>query len=113
MSERTADMLKIDLKAAGVPYETHEGCFDFHVNRVTYISNLMAGGTSVKTCQELARHHDPALTIGIYAKTSLHDVQGAVESLPDLTPGKPEREAQQATGTYAGTGANCYSECYS
>ena len=100
MSILTADMLKADLEAAGVPYRTSEGVFDFHSSRVTYISNLVSNGVSVKTCQVLARHSDPALTIGIYAKTSLHDIRGAVEGLPNLTPSEPIPARHQATGTY-------------
>lgn len=99
MNGRTAEMLRIDLKAAGVPYENEEGIADFHASRNTYISNLVSSGASVKTCQTLARHADPSLTIGIYAKSSLHDVQGAVEKLPDLTSAAPESAAMEATGT--------------
>jgi hypothetical protein len=66
-----------------------------------YISNLVASGASVKTCQVLARHSTPSLTIGIYAKASLHDLVGAVDALPDLTPAAPSAEPQalRATGT--------------
>jgi hypothetical protein len=48
-----------------------------------------------------ARRSTPVLTTGVYAKTSLHDLAGAVEALPDLTPKSPVRENQsmQATGT--------------
>jgi len=92
-------MLRVDLEAAGVPYETDEGVADFHASRGTYISNLVSSGASVKTCQTLARHANPALTIGIYAKASLHDIQGAVESLPDLSPSQPTTAAMAATGT--------------
>ena len=53
----------------------------------------------MKTCQTLARHSSPSLTIGIYAKASLHDIAGAVESLPNLTPAPPRTEALAATGT--------------
>jgi hypothetical protein len=56
----------------------------------------------VKTCQTLARHHDPPLTIGIYAKASLHDISGAVQSSPDLVARAPEPEALRMTGTDAG-----------
>jgi hypothetical protein len=97
-------MLRVDLKAAGVPYETNEGFADFHASRGTYISNLVASGASVNTCQELARHADPALTIGIYAKASLHDISGAVEALPDLTTALPTTEVMRATGT---DGSSC------
>ena len=61
MTERTAEMLRVDLEAAGVPYETSEGIVDFHASRVAYISNLVASGASVKVCQTLARHSTPSL----------------------------------------------------
>jgi site-specific recombinase XerD len=101
MTKRTAEMLRHDLEAAKVPYETSEGVIDFHASRVSYITNLVASGASVKTCQTLARHSTPVLTIGVYAKASLHDVKGAVESLPDPTATKSgsERAVLASTGT--------------
>jgi hypothetical protein len=40
------------------------------------------------------------LTIGVYAKTSLHDIAGAVEVLPDLIAKmKPPAEPLALTGT--------------
>ncbi len=98
MTERTAEMLRVDLEAAGVPYETSEGVVDFHGTRVAYITNLVASGASVKTCQTLARHSTPALTIGVYAKAALHDVKGAVENLPDPA-GSAAAEPLAMTGT--------------
>ena len=73
-------MLRVDLEAAGIDYETPSGVIDFHALRATYVSHLVASGASVKTCQTLARHSTASMTIGIYAKASLHDVQGAVEA---------------------------------
>jgi integrase len=101
MTRHTAEMLRADLKAAGVPYETSEGVVDFHALRTAYITYLVASGASVKTCQTLARHSSPTLTIGIYAKASLHDISGAVEDLPDLTAAPPDSEPSGlvATGT--------------
>ena len=59
---------------------------DFHATRHTYISGIVAGGkASVKTCQELARHSTPTLTIGRYSHARLHDLTGALDALPDLT----------------------------
>jgi hypothetical protein len=92
-------MLRHDLAAAGIAYETPSGVCDFYSLRGVYISNLVASGASVKTCQVLARHSTPSLTIGVYAKASIHDLTGAVESLPDLTPTAPRPEALAATGT--------------
>jgi hypothetical protein len=74
---------------------------DFHATRHTYISGIVAGGASVKTCQELARHSSPSLTIGRYSHTRLLDLQGALDSLPSATPSTidPERQILAATGT--------------
>ena len=96
---RPAEMIRADLEAASIPYETASGVIDFHAMRGSYVSHLVASGASVKTCQVLARHSTPTLTIGIYAKASLHDIKGAVEALPDLTgpirPPSPKPRVQQ------------------
>ena len=92
-------MLRHDLAAAGIAYETDSGVLDFHALRAAYVSELVRSGASVKTCQALVRHSDPKLTIGVYAKASIHDLAGAVESLPDLTNPAPESEPLRATGT--------------
>ena len=99
MTERTAEMLRVDLEAAGIAYETASGVADFHALRAAYVTNLVASGASVKTCQTLARHSTPTLTIGLYAKVSLHDIKGAVENLPDLTPSESSPEPLAMTGT--------------
>jgi integrase len=76
---------------------------DFHATRHTYISGIVAGGASVKTAQELARHSTPNLTIGRYSHTRLHDLTGALDSLPDLQPRSDRKESEEknlrATGT--------------
>ncbi len=105
-ADKTAELIRHDLEAAGVPYVDEDGRYaDFHALRVTYISGLVASGASVKTCQTLARHSTPSLTIGIYAKASIHDLTGAVESLPDLTgpAPKPEAAVMAPTGTDGAT----------
>ena len=98
LPEKTAEMMRADLEAAGLPYETSSGFADFHSLRGVYISNLVASGASVKVCQTLARHSTPSLTIGLYAKASLHDIKGAVASLPDFAPAD-SLESMAATGT--------------
>ena len=72
---------------------------DFHSLRGYYISYLVSSGASVKTCQTLARHSTPSLTIGIYAKASLHDISGAVERLPDVMVHDRTRATLRMTGT--------------
>jgi hypothetical protein len=99
VTERNAEMLRVDLQAAGIAYETASGVADFHSLLAAYVTNLVASGASVKTCQTLARHSTPTLTIGLYAKVSLHDIKGAVENLPDLTPSESSPEPLAMTGT--------------
>ncbi|WP_422931761.1 tyrosine-type recombinase/integrase [Singulisphaera sp. PoT] len=88
-TKREAEMLRVDLAAAGIPYETPAGRADFHSLRGVFISNVVASGASVKTAQTLARHSTPSLTIGIYAKASVQDIDGAVNGLPELAPQPP------------------------
>lgn len=86
LHKRTADMIRVDLEQAGIPYETPDGVVDFHALRATYISHVVSSGASVKTAQTLARHSTPILTIGIYAKASANDLASAIGGLPDLSP---------------------------
>lgn len=99
LTDRTAEMIRIDLEAAEIPYETASGVIDFHALRNSYVSHLVSSGASVKTCQTLARHSTPTLTIGLYAKASLHDISGAMDALPDLTATGPTTESARMTGT--------------
>jgi hypothetical protein len=67
----------------------------------SYVSYLVSSGASVKTCQTLARHSTPGLTIGIDAKASLHDISGDVDALPDLNTDRRTPEAVDVTGTHS------------
>ena len=93
----TADRKKSDF----LSYRNAAGeVFDFHATRHAYISSIVNGGASVKVAQELARHSTPTLTIGRYAHTRLHDLEGALATLPSLVATAAEPvEALQATGT--------------
>jgi integrase len=97
-----AEMLRIDLSAAGIPYRDAEGrVADFHGLRHSYISLLAANGATPKEAQELARHSDIRLTMNTYTHVRLHDLASAVEALPSLlgaAPGEDEVKFR-ATGT--------------
>jgi integrase len=100
--KRAADMLRIDLDAAGVPYtvEGPDGPLhaDFHALRHSFVALLEKSGATLKEAMQLARHSDPKLTMAVYGRAQLHDLGRAVERLPDLAPAAP-REAVAATGT--------------
>jgi len=97
---KTVKMMRRDLAAAGIRYRDSAGLVaDFHALRHTYISNIVRSGASVKICQDLARHSDPKLTLGVYTHLQLHDKTAALEALPPVNENKPERESRKATGT--------------
>jgi integrase len=77
--DRTAEMFRADLGAAGIPVETAEGVADFHAIRHTYVSGVVRSGASVKVAQELARHSTPTLTIGRYAHVDDTEKRKALE----------------------------------
>ena len=75
-AEIDADRLERE-KSDFLAYRNAAGAvFDFHALRHQFVSAIVANGASVKTAQELARHSTPALTIGRYSHTRLHDLRG-------------------------------------
>jgi len=108
LTVRTAEMLKRDFSAAGIPYVDDAGLFaDFHALRHSYISLITAGGVHPIIAQRLARHSDINLTMTRYSHTLLEDEAKRLEALPqfpsvfDGAP-KPERAVLRATGTDGG-----------
>jgi integrase len=97
---RAADMLKIDLEAAGIPYavEGPDGLLyaDFHALRHTYCTMLDGSGASTKARQDLARHSTAKLTLDRYSHSDLADRAAAVAKLPlpgnDASKAKPTVE---------------------
>ena len=103
-SDRSADMLKVDLAAAGIPYEVEgpDGPLfaDFHALRHSFITMLERAGISPKTAQVLARHSDVRLTLQRYTHKTLRDLGAAVESFPSVLPKTDHpKAAARATGT--------------
>ena len=96
---RAAEMLRIDLEAAGIDYRDADGrVFDFHALRHQYISNLAEAGVHPRTAQQLARHSSIELTMKRYTHLSLSNVAGAVDTIPE--------PKQSAVTTLAATGTD-------
>jgi hypothetical protein len=72
-------MVRMDLAAAGIPFETDAGVVDFHALRHAYITSLVASGAHVKTVQVLARHLTPDLAIRLYAHSTSDEATQAAE----------------------------------
>lgn len=87
--EKTAQMLRRDLEAAGIPYTTEAGTVDFHALRGSYVTHLIQSGADIKTVQMLARHSTPSLTLSRYAHTDEERQRKALKNMGnnDDTPG--------------------------
>ena len=109
-SGRAADMLRIDLDAAGILFDTDDGVADFHSLRHSFISHLATGGVHPKLAQQLARHSTITLTMDRYSHVGLLDLNAALESLPTFV--LPEPQAMRATGTTHGASDfSCTKSC--
>ena len=104
---RGAEMLRIDLGAAGIAYATEgpDGLeyADFHSLRHSYLTLGGRSGIDLRTLQELAGHSKPELTAR-YSHRRLYDLAGAVEKFPNLVPhGGPDANAAEIPLRLTGT----------
>jgi len=90
-------MIKHDLESAAIPYKTDEGTAHFHAQRHNFATALSVSAANVKTAQDLLRHSDPRLTLGIYTHGIPENERVAIENLPNLL--EPVEQAQKKTGT--------------
>jgi len=96
LTDKTAEMLRHDLEAAGVAYiDEHGRVLDFHGLRHSFVTNLSHAPSRV--AQSLARHKTSAMT-DRYTHVRLNDERAALAMLPDLTT-RPSDEQARATGT--------------
>jgi excisionase family DNA binding protein len=92
-----AEMVRLDLAAAGIPYQDEDGrYFDFHAVRGQFISLLAANGVYPKVAQTLARHSTITLTMDYYTHLDVFNVAGALDKLPGLPSPKPEGKRDEA-----------------
>lgn len=98
LAEITAQLIRHDLQAAGLPYEDADGrVADFHALRHTFVTTLVQSGASVEETRSLARHASAQTTFGHYTHTRRADLERALERMPK--PIAPAPQAAAATGT--------------
>jgi len=74
----TIRTLRLDLEAAGIPFETEAGLVDFHALRTSFATALARSGVSLAQAQKLLRHKDPKLTAVTYTRLEIADASAAV-----------------------------------
>jgi integrase len=93
---QAARVVRKDLAAAGV---ANAADYDFHCLRHTYITSVVKSGCSVKVAQELARHADPKLTLGVYSHLTVHDLLAGLDGLAPAPEPRQNEIAPRRTGT--------------
>ncbi|WP_246173802.1 tyrosine-type recombinase/integrase [Limnoglobus roseus] len=95
-SNDAAEMLRVDLATAGIPYavDSPNGPLfaDFHAIRHTFIRRLDEAGATLKEAMQLARHSDPKLTMAVYGRASLEElgsVANRLAPIPHVPPHVP------------------------
>ncbi len=98
---RGAEMLRVDLAAAKIPYRDAAGLvFDFHALRCETATLADAAGVSPRVVQKMMRHSTLELT-GRYTRPRAVDIEAAAGMLPSLKPTGDRPETLAATGTDA------------
>lgn len=89
MPTKTAEMMRSDLEAAGIPYTDDAGAvFDFHALRCQLATNLIRAGCTENVAQARLRHSTSKLTFDTYAKLGQSERDSAaVAALPRLSLG--------------------------
>lgn len=78
--EKTANLLRRDLRAANIPHADKLAAVDFHALRHAYITHLARQpGMNPKAVQKLARHSTMTLTMDRYFHIEDSDVTDALE----------------------------------
>ncbi len=96
--QRAAAMLRVDLAAAGIEYQTPSGRADFHSLRAAYATLLARQRVNLQTAQALLRHSDPKLTARTYTKLGVTDLAGAVAGVDVGVGRKADQEARVGQG---------------
>jgi integrase/recombinase XerC len=99
---KSAEMLRRDLKAAGIaPKDASGRVVDFHGQRTTFITGLSRSGVAPAVAQKLARHSDIKLTMDVYTRLEMSELGDAVSKLPRLALSSPVSPPSEQNGDRA------------
>jgi integrase len=102
---KAAEMLRRDLRAAGLPEVTNEGGYDFHALRGQCATDLALAGVPLSVAQEYLGHSTPELTARYYVRVGMADLGAAAAKLgPGLGQAPGEVSGTVGTRRRAGKG---------
>ena len=78
---QVSSVLRADLKAAGIPYRTNEGVFDFHAFRHTFCTEAGRRCDSLADLMHVCRLSNPAL-LARYTHASPEHIREAMQGMP-------------------------------
>ncbi len=82
---RTAEMIRKDLKNAGIDVADAQGrVVDFHAWRTYFGSTLAKSNVPLALAQKLMRHSTPVLTSNTYTQAGVSDLAEQVDKMPGL-----------------------------
>lgn len=84
-----AEMVRHDLRGAGIEYAEAEHYFDFHALRGQFATMLARRGVHPRVAQALLRHSNITLTMKHYTHIDNADLGAALDKLPPLPGVKP------------------------
>jgi integrase len=98
--KRSAEMLRPDLKDAGIPYVVRDDAgslyADFHALRHSAITLVARVTKNPKLTQEFARHSSPVLTLAVYTHVEDAERVAAMAAMPRLTDPLPSTRLVRA-----------------
>ena len=99
-TDRGAEMLRIDLDAAGVKWQKNDigAVVDFHSLRHTYGTLLAKSGVMPAQLKRLMRHSDVNLTMKYYTHLSMNHLGDEIKKLPNIEFDKSEDQAVSLCG---------------
>lgn len=101
IAENTARMLKVDLAAAGIPYTTRDGVFDFHALRHMCGSLLASAGVPIKAVQVHMRHASIRMTMDTYGHVYDTDRARTVGAVDRTLQRLAQRDFQTVSEVYS------------
>jgi integrase len=90
-----AEMVRLDLDQAGIPYEINGEQFDFHALRAQFITAVLRVSQTEAHARQLSRHKSPSM-LDKYNKMHISEARNLMSKVASISRVKPFREIATA-----------------